>query len=69
MKTFLFELEDYGYGDDYAMVIIAENEERAKEIACKTSDTFKHYMGTSNVKITTIDTNKEQCVLTAYNDG
>ena len=69
MKTFLLELEEYEYGDDYALVIIAKNEERAKEIACKTSNTLKHYMGTSNVKITTINMNKEQCVLRAFNDG
>jgi len=69
MKIFLLELEEYGYGDDYALVIIAENGERAKEIACKTSNTFKHYMDTSNVKIITIDINKEQCVLRAFNDG
>ena len=69
MKTFLFEREKYYYGEDYALAIIAENEERAKEIACETSFDFKYDMGTSNIKITTIDVNKEQCVLTAHNDG
>jgi hypothetical protein len=63
MKMFLFELNDYGYGDDCALIIMAENKERAKEIACETSEDFKHYMDTPNIKITTISINREQCVL------
>lgn len=62
MKVYLVECPARDWCQDYAMVIIAEDERHAERKARVSSDDFKNY---KEITITEIDMNKEQCVLTA----
>ncbi len=62
MKVFLVERPCTEYCQDYAMVIIAEDERHAERKARVSSDDFKKCQ---EITITEIDMNEEQCVLTA----
>ena len=62
MKVFLVERKATGWIQDYAMVIIAEDERHAERKARLSSDDFKKCQ---EITITEIDMSEEQCVLTA----
>ena len=62
MKAYLVERPTSGWCQDYAMVIIAEDERDAERKARVSSDDFKKCQ---EITITEIDMNEEQCVLTA----
>lgn len=62
MKVYLVERPARGWGQDYAMVIIAEDERHAERKARVSSYDFKKCQ---EITITEIDMNEEQCVLTA----
>lgn len=64
MKAYLVERPASGCGwcQDYAMVIIAEDERHAARRARLSSDNFKKCQ---EITITEIDMNEEQCVLKA----
>ena len=62
MKVYLVERPASGWCQDYAMVIIAEDELHAERKAKASSDDFKNYI---KITITEINMNEEQCVLTA----
>ena len=63
MKVFLVERnEKLSWDEDFAMVIVAEDERHAERKARWTSDDFKE---SKNIKITEVNTNEEQCVLIA----
>ena len=62
MKTYLVERPASGWCQDYAMVIIAEDELHAERKARVSSDDFKKCQ---EITITEIDMNEEQCVLIA----
>lgn len=62
MKAYLVERPASGWCEDYAMVIIAEDEWNAVRKARITSDDFK---SSQEITITEVDMNEEQCVLTA----
>ena len=67
MKVFLVERKEMvTWCQDYAMVVVAEDERHAERKARVSSDDFKN---SKNIKITEIDTNKEQCVLIANMGG
>ena len=62
MKVYLVERPARGWIQDYAMVIITEDERHAERKARVSSDDFKKC---KEITITEIDMNEEQCVLTA----
>ena len=62
MKAYLVERQASGWGQDYAMVIIAEDELHAERKARLSSDDFKKCQ---EITITEIDMNEEQCILIA----
>ena len=62
MKVYLVERPTIDWRQDYAMVIIAEDERHAERKARVSSDDFKKCQ---EITITEIDLNEEQCVLTA----
>lgn len=62
MKVYLVEQPAREYCQDYAMVIIAEDERHAERKARVSSDDFKKCQ---EITITEIDMNKEQCILIA----
>ena len=62
MKAYLVEQPAIDWCQDYAMVIIAEDERHAERKARVSSDDFKKCQ---EITITEIDMNEEQCVLTA----
>lgn len=62
MKVYLVECPARQYCQDYAMVIIAEDEFHAERKARVSSDDFKKCQ---EITITEIDMNEEQCVLIA----
>ena len=62
MKAYLVERPARDWCQDYAMVIIAEDELHAERKARVSSDDFKKCQ---EITITEIDMNEEQCVLTA----
>ena len=63
MKVFLVERTDrVTWCQDYAMVVVAEDERHAERKARMSSDDFKTCQ---KINVTEIDTNKEQCVLVA----
>ena len=62
MKAYLVEQPAIDWCQDYAMVIIAEDERHAERTARVSSDDFKKCQ---EITITEIDMNEEQCVLTA----
>lgn len=62
MKVYLVERPAHEWCQDYAMVIIAEDELHAVRKARVSSDDFKKCQ---EITITEIDMNEEQCVLTA----
>lgn len=63
MKVFLVQRTDrVNWCEDYAMVVIAEDERHAERRARVSSDDFKN---SKNIEVTEIDTNEEQCVLIA----
>ena len=62
MKVYLVKRPASGWCQDYAMVIIAEDERRAERKARLSSDNFKKCQ---EITITEIDMNEEQCVLKA----
>ena len=62
MKAYLVEQPAIDWCQDYAMVIIAEDERHAERKARVSSDDFKKCQ---QITITEIDMNEEQCVLTA----
>ena len=59
MKAYLVERPARDWCQDYAMVIIAQDERHAERKARVSSDDFK------KITITEIDMNEEQCVLRA----
>ena len=61
MKVYLVERPASGWCQDYAMVIIAQDERHAERKARVSSDDFKKCQ---EITITEIDMNEEQCVLT-----
>ena len=63
MKVFLVERKEMvTWCQDYAMVVVAEDERHAERKARASSDDFKN---SKNIEVTEIDTNEEQCVLIA----
>ena len=62
MKVYLVERPATNWCQDYAMVIIAEDEQHAERKARVSSDDFKKCQ---EITITEIDMNEEQCVLIA----
>lgn len=62
MKVYLVERPATEYCQDYAMVIIAEDERHAERKARVSSDYFKKCQ---EITITEIDMNEEQCILIA----
>lgn len=60
MKAYLVERPARDWCQDYAMVIIAEDELHAERKARVSSDDFKKCQ---EITITEIDMNEEQCVL------
>ncbi len=62
MKAYLVERPAYDWCQDYAMVIIAEDERHAERKARLNSSDFTKCQ---EITITEIDMNKEQCVLIA----
>ena len=62
MKAYLVERPARDWCQDYAMVIIAQDERHAERKARVSSDDFKKCQ---EITITEIDMNEEQCVLTA----
>lgn len=65
MKVFLVErIKNVNWEQDYAMVVIAEDERHAERRARISSEYFKNET-IENIEITEFDTNKEQCVLIA----
>ena len=64
MKVYLVELPygSYGYCDDYAMVITAEDERHAERRARWSSDSFKN---AKKINIVEINLNKEDVILKA----
>ena len=62
MKAYLVERPAYNWCQDYAMVVIAEDELHAERKARLSSDNFKKCQ---EITINEIDMNEEQCVLTA----
>jgi hypothetical protein len=63
MKVFLVE-RTYGVNwcQDYAMVVVAEDEHHAERMARNSSVDFR---GCQDIAVTEIDINEEQCVLVA----
>lgn len=62
MKAYLVKRPASDWCEDYAMVIIAEDELNAVREARITSDDFKR---SQEITITEIDMNEKQCVLIA----
>ena len=64
MNVYLVELPigSYSYCDDYAMVIVAENERHAERRARWSSDNFKN---AKKINIQQINLDKEDVILTA----
>ena len=62
MKAYLVERSAYDWCEDYAMVIITEDELHAERKARLSSDDFKKCQ---EITVTEIDMNEEQCILTA----
>ena len=62
MKVYLVKRPVIEWYQDYAMVIIAEDERHAERKARVSSDDFKKCQ---EITITEIDMNEEQCVLIA----
>ena len=63
MKVFLVQRTDrVDWCQDYAMVVVAEDERHAERRARISSDDFK---ACQNIDITEIDITEEQCVLIA----
>lgn len=62
MKAYLVERPARGWCEDYAMVIIAEDEWHAVRKARISSDDFKE---SQEITVIEIDMNEEQCVLKA----
>lgn len=62
MKVYLVERPASGWCQDYAMVIIAEDERHAERKARVSSDDFRKCQ---EITVTEINMNEEQCVLTA----
>ena len=62
MKVYLVERPARDWCQDYAMVIIAEDERHAERKARVSSDDFRKCQ---EITITEIDMNEEQCVLRA----
>ena len=68
MNVYLVELPvgDYTYGDDYAMVVIAEDERHAERKARWSSYDFKK---AKKINITQINLNEEAVILKANVGG
>ena len=68
MNVYLVELPvgDYTYGDDYAMVVIAEDERHAERKARWSSYNFKK---AKKINITQINLNEEAVILKANVGG
>lgn len=68
MNVYLAELPDgeYTYGDDYAMVIVAEDELHAERKARWSSYNFKE---AKNINISLVNLNEEAVVLKANVGG
>lgn len=66
MKAYLVKRSASGWCQDYAMVIVAEDERHAERRSRVSSDDFKKYQ---EITITEIDMNEEQCILTANTDA
>ena len=62
MKAYLVTIPAREWCQDYAMVIIAEDELHAERKAKASSDDFKNYI---NITVTEINMNEEQCILIA----
>lgn len=62
MKVFLVERHATGWCEDYAMVIVAEDELHAERKARLSS---RHFKNCQNISVEEIDLTEEQCVLTA----
>ena len=64
MKVYLVELphDNYSYCDDYAMVVIAEDEKHAERKARWSSDNFK---SAKKINISEISLDKEDVILKA----
>lgn len=62
MKVFLVERETIDWLQDYAIVVVAEDEMRAREKAKESSADFEN---SKLVTVTEIDLDVEQCVLIA----
>lgn len=68
MNVYLAELSsgEYTYGDDYAMVIVAEDELHAERKARWSSDSFKQ---AKKINISQVSLDKETVVLKANEGG
>jgi hypothetical protein len=68
MNVYLVELPvgEYSWGDDYAMVIVAEDELHAERKARWSSYNFKE---AKNINISQVNLNEEAVVLTANVGG
>ena len=62
MKAYLVTIPAKEWCQDYAMVIIAEDELHAERKAKASSDDFKNYI---KITVTEINMNEEQCGLIA----
>ena len=62
MKLYLLERIEYAYDEDYAMVVVAENEINALKLARSSSIDFELDM-LNNISIKSLDTDKELCAL------
>ena len=62
MKAYLVTIPAKEWCQDYAMIIIAEDELHAERKAKASSDDFKNY---TKITVTEINMNEEQCVLIA----
>ena len=64
MKVFLVDRLALGWCEDYAMVIVAEDELHAERRARLSSDNFRKC---KDIRIREVDLSKEQCILRANN--
>ena len=70
MKIYYVYVEDWNYDDYDAIVVVAENEDRALEIAnsnCYNHCYFKEHQG--EIRVEEVDLTKEHVVLESFNAG
>lgn len=70
MKVYYVYVDDWNYDDFDAIVVVAENEDRAFEIAnsnCYYPCYFKEHQG--EIRVEEVDLTKEHVILESFNAG